>query len=375
MQLSTDPIGIVSTSIGELEVFPINMRDLMELDRRGFSRVNETKPVIYVKELTRQIAHKKAESENAPRPKQPTLTETDVANLSDADLNKIAECYISGDEWVFPDTAGSDKSAKPERGKSESSIDYLHRLLSLQNEALVDMGKGFSVAAKAKIGGALSFGKKLTTLLGGSDGTNISDYIIAPVPQPRIDWEEFHRLKEDETNRPFDRLADKLGQKMDNLTETQRLSIEFLEQINISQTSVASELKQSSDGAEKWARKAYWIGVSSILIAVVTGFGQIWIALETPKLDQQIKPLTESIDRVITKIEIASIATSGAATQIVGALEQLRATQFQLEELKSRIDDLEHTVQQREKEVKILRDAQLKKDNTANPKGAKSSKN
>ena len=115
------PVAKVDTSEGNLFLFPLRMLDLSK-----YRKISQQEPAERVREFLLTIAS--TSPEYSVDNQRVALTENQVAQLSDQDIENIAEAYVSSDA-LQAEQIGKEGQEQLNRGESEAATDYIDRLL------------------------------------------------------------------------------------------------------------------------------------------------------------------------------------------------------------------------------------------------------
>ncbi len=268
--------GYLQTSIGKLYIFSINANNQRALKKQLGCPIKNCDPEIFARNLAVFICYPEDQLiEGKFKPDTPVISSNDVANLTGAELEKIARIYVNGNDYLYKKlefkTRTNDKGGKVHhaeykgveypRKESESYINYLHRL-SINEE---EKQKKQMEKLLGSISGLNSFSSKLsnsiknTLFLGDSLSRAMESFrainkpTIHPTTQnfPITDFIENERLNEKRRLKPFNELSDRLDQLIDLSIQ----SSEFMIEANSIQTSIAAEIKSSGDITKKYSKK------------------------------------------------------------------------------------------------------------------------
>jgi len=220
------------------------------------------------------------------KPDNPILTDKDVNELTEDELEKIAGIYIDNNEYLFRKLEfkkkkndkgevvhyGEYSEIEHPRNEGETNISYLYRLSVLEidkrKKQMEDMFK--SVSGLGSFSSSLTDSIKNTLTMGDSLSKALESIRPISVPELRpierepfhLDWAKIERDKEERRLQPFNELANRL----DHLIESSVQASEFMIEANKIQTRIASEIKASGDLTDKHSRKN--ILLSGIVIAL-----------------------------------------------------------------------------------------------------------
>ena len=307
------PMGEVDTTIGKLAVFNTSFREHTEVVGETSLSLKAVPPKELVKRLLPHIAHlADMLGEDKEKPKQPTLSEEQIAALTDDDVEKILGVYIEGrddlthrrEAELSTNEAGervaklvyTDKKCPQKEG--ESNVDYLYRLYVLEeNENKERMKKlygqligsaHFSSSVNDEIKKSLSIGNEVSkameamrTLssfrLDALNSLKNSAALSGGFPKPIIpsvrpelptihsgqtisDLETDPEIEADEA--PYSAVTE----RFDSLIEISAKASELMVQMNQTQIATVAEIKASGEEASKIGKDTLIVGRESLKV-------------------------------------------------------------------------------------------------------------
>jgi len=288
--LKQEAYACIDTCIGELCVFGINVKGQTELQEKIDASLKECSPSDFVRSFCLYVCFpKESLKDNKYKPDRPVLTDDDVNNLSEDDLEKIAGIYIEKNNYLFKKLTfkkktnekgetvnyGEYKDIEYPREESESNTSYLYRLSILEGEKYK---KQFEDMFKS-VSGLSSFSSKLTDSIKNTltlgDSLSKAMESIRPINQtyirpieyesPSIDLAKITRENEERRLQPFNELSERL----DQLIESSVQASEFMIEANKIQTQIAAEIKTSGDVTERYSKKNILLSGIVIFLTVV----------------------------------------------------------------------------------------------------------
>ncbi len=283
----------IRTSIGELCVFGINVKDQTELYKNIDISLGECLPTDFIRHLCIYVCFPKDNLiEEKYKPDNPILTLEDVEKLTEEELDEIAGIYIDNNEYLFKKLEfkkkrndkgeivnyGDYSEIEHPRNEEETNISYLYRLSVLEIEKsekqMEDMFK--SVSGIDSFSSTLTDSIKNTLTMGDSLSKAMASIRPIHIPELRpIEREPFHmdfaqieKDKEERRLQPFNELSTRL----DLLVESSVQASEFMIEANKIQTRIASEIKASGDLTDKHSRKNIslsWVVITLTIVGLI----------------------------------------------------------------------------------------------------------
>lgn len=288
--LKQEAYACIETSIGELCVFGINMKGQTELHKNLDSSQEDCIPVDFIRNLCVYVCYPKDNlKEEKYKPDKPILTNEDVSELTEDELEKIAGIYIDNNEYLFKKLEfkkkknekgeivnyGEYNEIEHPRNEEETNISYLYRLSILEIEKhkkqMEDMFK--SVSGMGSFSSNLADSIKNTLTMGDSLSKAMES--IRPISIPElhpierepfnIDFAKIERDKEERRLQPFNEVSNRLDQLIGSSVQAS----EFMIEANKIQTRIASEIKVSGDLTDKHSRKNILLSGIVITLTVI----------------------------------------------------------------------------------------------------------
>lgn len=260
----------VETTIGKLSLFFLSLKHSYILSTALRHADDEKKPLQCIKILITLVYYPKDTLENEKyKPEERVLNLVDVNKLSEEEIRNLAEIYIENNSslykskktWVELNDEGKEihhskyEGIKYSREKGESSINYLYRLLCLEDERKQKQMKdmmdsipklgGFSPELQKAVAGNLIAGSAITEAMKSIEPLQQSLQAI-PVPK-NYEFDNnnmrIHAERVKANREPFDKLAERL----DTLIVTSSKSTEVLAEGNVQQAEMYSENKSVID--------------------------------------------------------------------------------------------------------------------------------
>lgn len=288
---NNEPFVSVNTSIGELCLFTLTLNGRIELEKDLSKPTSKCEPTYYVRKFVKQVCFPKTSLKDGKyRPEKKLLSDIDVDNLSEIDIEAIAKSYIENNDYltkkqITATTKGKDGGTvinvdygeiEYPKLEGETYAQYLLRLTIKEDERLVKQFEpiiknitsgfsGFSNNLEKNIRNTLAHGESLKKAM---ESIRPLDYSFPRLQEPllpNIDWGRIEREKEERRLKPFNELSGRMDKLIDVTADTTK----FLIEANKIQTQIAGEIKKTGDDAKKWARINTIIGIVVITFTIL----------------------------------------------------------------------------------------------------------
>ncbi len=339
-----EPFGCINTVIGELCVFSINLRDQGALYNTVDKPKQEVAPKEYVKSLVKFICFpKESLKEGKYKPDTPVINQDQINTLTEKDLESIAKIYVEKNPYLYKELEIKEETRENgeiekireynkvihPKNENESNVEYLHRLSILEDEKVAEKFKDIyeSIAGVGKFSDSLTENIKKTLSWGDSLSKSLEalkplsgvvpvtehaentlqekkNYLANHVRQEflnsrGIDFAKIARESEESRLKPFNDLS----QRLDKLINSSVLASEFMIKANEIQTTIASEIKSSSDSSTLFSKRNISLSIAVLVISAVSLFmtGYSIYSTTTSGSEQQ-SFYQEKVDAVINEI-------------------------------------------------------------------------
>lgn len=336
--------GEFDTRLGRLVVFDINMRDYLQLTKQVGGSASKSNANDYARHLIPFVCFRKDElSEEGGKPSEPTITLEEADSLSEDELDNFSQIYIdSSDHLLRESTQVTKKSEKGEnvirqeygkviypREEGERYTHWLFRLMVKREEKwasqLADTFKGitnFSSKLNDQIKSTVFVGDTLQKRLLGIHKNPIADIKLDLAPT--IDWEKLERSSEENRRAPFNELAVRL----DELIENSARSTEFIVEANKIHLQVADELKASGDSNEKYSKKNIALSLVVITLTACSMLLAVWMnhSGNISSLEQQekIDSRGQGVVNALNQLSDSFSSSSSAYSQVLSQLSEIQ---------------------------------------------------
>lgn len=345
------PVSSVKTSIGQLSLFSLKLGTTRDLRKSFPDSVSEANPNDYVKTLFTYLYYPSDElKEGKYRPDNRVLSLSDIEGLADADLTNLADTFLQHHQYLYTD--GDTDDIKHPRVVDESTIEYIHRLLSLQDEQnRKNLESAFSIGSfSPELGGKVSDSIKRASEIAEAF-KKAKEETVKPITFESTnslpDFSEIHRVQEKIRREPFN----ELGRRLDSLVDVSRQSMDYTADSQKIQLQIANEIKAGGETTDKHAKIN--IGLTLLVIFLTIGIA-LWSSFSglTFSSEQQ-----KAMDGYSSSIVSSLDALNDNLEKRNGAIDAMKA---ELDALKVR----EHSYQQRiaslEAELSVLKKQEAK---------------
>lgn len=361
------PIGNVAAPYGELAVFNISHGDMDKVTSHHGLSVKGVAPKDLVHRLLPFILHKSNQlKDDGSKPNAPTLTEVEIRGLADDVIESALAPFIAAqfhlykgltskvehDEKGKPITVVSHDQVKHPKQENETNVEYLHRLLVLDEEktnrqmAQLFGAADFSAGLRASIQNTLGMGDSISKAMDAIRLPKMPNFAKSfpvmkipdlgggfrepPTVMPlKVDFAAISKSAEEARWAPFDAV----NERLDDLVVLSKQSMQFMVQTNETQTQIAAEIKGSSEGANRIGtdslKIAKWGLRVTVLVFLLTVLGLAitmaswWTSGDTT---QQADKRSEQIVQGLSDVK-AAVADNGqsSARDITAMLTELKA--------------------------------------------------
>jgi hypothetical protein len=256
-----EPFASFQSSLGNLCVFTCSMKDQTALSETLSLKLEKTRPEDFVRAFMQRVCFPDGFlKDGKSKPDAPVLTDSERKKLTLDDIETFAKIYVDNNHYLFTkqeykkkrDAEGSFTPHQGEvehpRTEGESYVEYLFRL------TLIERAKKREQAEKRKNSFSNFSGR-------------VADNLRKNIAHGDSLMYAMERLRNEEVARraPFDDLAKRLDQLVDNSIESSK----FIVESNAIQADVAEELKKSGDSASLFSKKNIWLSIVIIVLTVI----------------------------------------------------------------------------------------------------------
>lgn len=338
LKVSNKPFTHLQTSIGNLYLFEVRVKEVMGIEKQLDSKLKELESEKFFRQYLPFFAYLKEDlvGEELERPEEYTLTNDEVAKLSKDELEEIAKLFIEKHssfykEWKSSSSKKEDGtpviSLKEEIDESllkhddESYIDYVYRLVlerhKRDQERAKKMFSSFSsglsddILKNMGIGDSLknSFDSlKSVSEMARSFSPKVSSFESVKYEPPKLDYDIGQQIRDQEKRRlaPFE----KLSSKMDQMIDAEGKTVSLMTDMYKTQVEMASEMKSSSDSANensklniKLTRLVIWLTAIAVLVSLAAFIFTVWFDSSSKQLVKANKDIKSTIIETNSKLE------------------------------------------------------------------------
>lgn len=283
-----EPYGFVDTSIGELCVFYVSVKDQMAIAEELGKPISKCQPIDFVRSFSKYICFPKSSlKEGKYKPDNPILKNSDISSMTENDLESIVKLYIENNEYLFKKELNKERKEEDgttvhyieygeieyPRNENESYIQYLTRLSIKEEEKHAEQMKkalgSFSSLGLTNFSNPLNESIKNSLFLGESFKKTLESikpkWIYEKTPLKPVPTVDFSKIEESRL-KPLNDIAGKL----DKLIDTSVQTAEFIIETNKIQTGIGEELKLSSDKTTHISKINIVLTIIVILLSTIS---------------------------------------------------------------------------------------------------------
>ena len=352
----------VETTIGKLSLFFLSLKHSYILSTALRHMDDERKPLQCIKILITLVCYPKDSLKNGKyKPEERVLNLEDVDKLSEEEIKNLAEIYIENNSslykdkisWIELNDEGKEihyskyEGIKYPKEEKESSIDYLYKLLKLEDERQREqMNSMFNLIPKLS-----SFSPNLQTAV-------VSNLVAGSAITEAMKTNKFfesnlkaaansHRKLNDNVMQVQDRVAkakrepfDKLGAKLDTLIQFTSTSTENLVQGNSRQAQMGAEIKSVGDETNELQKKLLQETIEGgnrsdtktnvvILLTIIGIVTTLFISFYSENTELKNTQIDDSVTSENTKRDIETLKEANSSYQ-----QEVKQLKIEIENLK-----------------------------------------
>jgi len=213
------PLEKIGTEVGEIAIYSITVGEEIEVFKLLKKKLEDSNPIEFFKIFINFVCHKTSSlNSDENKPINPTLTSNDIDKFSKDELEAIAKCYVTHNDYLSKSSEFT--SEKNEKGvtvlsikygdivfpklDNENYIEYLYRLTVEQQKKLeksserfrntFDSLANFSNDLRKSIQGTLSLGESLSKSFEKIRSINIPKAKIVSVKPPKDDLSKLRSI-------------------------------------------------------------------------------------------------------------------------------------------------------------------------------------
>lgn len=361
---------IIKTKIGNIAIFWSTLRDRDNIKKELGSDFEKGGSETYIKTLIKYICHKEESLINKDKPKEITLTESEINRLSSDDIETIAKTYIHSKKYLFREFISDSKETKEgddlissklgdvefPRNEGETYVDYLFRLEIEQN-------KKIKRAFENSFGKISSFSKSIqdsiraTASLGESFKNAVNAIQIPKLPKNEPKFPKYSNLDESSISKQILDLEQQpmevVSPGLDELIEINTKSLEFLTETNRTQTLIANEIKASSIASSKLTKWNIAISIVLLLISscalYISGQSNKQINIDN---SNHVKTIVNSLYKINKNIEDISYNTGLKKNEIMYLTSQIDSLKNENQKLIDELNNTKHQIKMINQKIK-----------------------
>lgn len=279
LDLKKKSIGRIHTTIGELEIFPINIGDHIDLNKDLGGPLKNCESLDFIRHFIHYTCFlTDTDKDGKSISSDKRLSFEDILKLTEIELDKIAELYIKGNEYLFKKQNLIKKNIdgremvvvepgdlKYQKKDGENNKEYLLRLFINEEDELrtsfekaFDGINSFSKGLSDQIKKTLDYGEILKR---STDFTRL---------QSKDFFEPINIAKPDIGLSPQEHFLSKIVLMLNKLFGVSDESKHFLIESNENQMKIAGEIKKSSDNATELSKINIWLTGIVIIISAIS---------------------------------------------------------------------------------------------------------
>lgn len=361
---------IIESKIGNLAVFWSTLRDRINVEKElgtDFEKIDSEK---YIKTLIKFICHKEETLKNTDKPKEVSLTESEIEKLSNEDIEAIAKNYINSSEYLFRKRISDSKKTKKgdniissklgdiefPRKENETYVDYLFRLEIEQNKKIKQAFKNsfgeissFSKSIQDSIRATATLGENVRNSINAIQFPKISNIESVIPKNSKVDLSSISKPTSDMGQQPMRVVSTGI----DELIEINAKSLEFLTETNKTQTLIANEIKASSTTSSKLTR---WNIVISIVVLLIS-LSALIISIRSNKQtdtnnSSYVKTIVNSIEKINKNTEDINKNTSQQRIEIVHFASEIDSLKKENQNLLEELNKAKRRIEMINKKIK-----------------------
>lgn len=336
LKASTKPFASIQTSIGDLYLFEVRVKEIIALEKKLGNKLEEIESEEFFRHYLPFFAYLKQDlvGEELERPEEYTFKGEDANRLSKDEIEEIAKLFIEGNsslhkDWKSSRTKKEDGThsitLKEEVDESllkhddESYVEYVYRLVlekhNKDQERAKEMLSSFSSRLSEDILKTMGVGESLKSSFESLKSVGDITKSLSPsfvsvesVKQnfSEFDFAEMHREQETSRLAPFKDLSS----KMDMMIKAEKETVSFMDDVYKTQVQIANELKSSSDSANdhsllniKYTKLIIWLTVISTLITTVSLVYTVWFDNDSEQMIMTNESIKSTIVETNLKLE------------------------------------------------------------------------
>lgn len=333
-------------AFGPLYIFNFTIGDQVKLSEEMEKTIDEYKPEDFIRIFIKYVCYpEQSLKEELYKPDQKILTEEDTNSLEYDELNQFSGLYIKDNEYLYrEETERKKKEAdgktvikfeygdvKHPQNENENNIDYLHRLLTLEEKKLLDTFKNiansissvtnFSKNLQSQIKKTFSLGDSLRNTFGSiKSWQSTFPEKNAQISFPSIDYSDLAKTAVESRNKPFRELAERL----DSIIDTSTKMADFMIEMNTTQVGIAKELKRSGDKASNFSKINVLLSIIIIILTIVSLSLGFYIFYSDKRIkERQAKFESRYITKITEHLTSLNTGTFKFAEKIEASLKEL----------------------------------------------------
>lgn len=307
-------------SLGQLDCFPLSLGNMKVFYQRKMDSDKEISNKL-IRILISVTCHPHGRVTEETFTPNPSLSVIDIASLKETEIEEFSRLFIEANPDLYrkkiTHTKASDKGTiitselgdiEISKDEGETNTEYLERLIIQYEDKISTFFKnkfgelskhyqslqGFSNGLKKQINSTFKMGMDLKNSIESIKPAQAKVSFVPEINNTAIS--EVLKIAEENRLRPFQEIS----QRLDKLIELSMDSGDFLVEMNRTQTTIAEELKISSDKTYYFSKWNLLIGVIIIALTVISLIVTVY-SIKTSSTSSDA--LTQSIGKYTTTLE------------------------------------------------------------------------
>lgn len=328
-KLRTKPIAEVDTAAGRIYLYPLRVKDFNDL-----VELESSDPVRSIKRVLPSISSLSVQTDE--HPERIPLDPQHVHDLSEADIERLAEVYITSAKW---DSTVLEKSNVRNRGKDSPASERLVSLLEIAVDRHQETLKKQYAGVLERYSGLFHSVEKSSNALGISLAAYDRLSHATRVP-PSFEPVRTDRLSA--VNDKMERVADERARERTEELEMVRLtgqmtaeSARMLKDLVKTATTLMAQLDERDLKADKSTRVQVSIAVWSLAFSVILAAFAValgWLSFSQDRRNNSSGDLWQSA--MLATVESGNKQQAAFAAENLALRDQLNALEAQIAELK-----------------------------------------
>jgi len=397
-----EPYGLIVTELGELAIYPKCLKDESRIEKELKKDITKVKSYEYFKTLLKYVSHKSDfQPEDKSKLYEPTLKSEDIEQLSQKSLNSIADLILKNSDYLYRENISLESTnedgiitvnhklgkIKYKQDKSEDKVEYYFRLVCIQyNDMKKQMEKIFK-----DISNVSPYSNELLEKLKST--ADLAKQVSEPMRKQFLnlnknfaDISPFSKELQDQINSTRD-LGKQLSNSYKDLLESQSISpsiqfpnivntpdkeivdfklfksplinlqkeiqilIEYIRKSNETQTSIATEIKSSTESSTIFSKKNIIISVIIVILTLFTISSSLYFSIKAISQNQV------SSSQIINELQEINKSVTSDKSKSQQYFEEIKQLKQEFKTLESEINKKNEEIDVMSVNIKTLSDS------------------